>query len=887
MILTQANVSYAIASGRATAREGSSQTLGALTMSHAISFVIRFVVVAGLIGIATAAAAQAQPDWQHLRIGDATDWSFIGVPWRDGDDGMLAPLPAPWNTGVFRWHPAANAYRGQHCTNEDIIQAFYTGEAYADFEAEFKFRWDGDHSGAGIIFRAQDARHYYLAHFPNIGQAVRASHFWAVISKVGDSGWTEVLKMEMLHGVPTEREVWREVRLVVKGNEFRLSVDGRPMSVVTDDTYSKPGFVGLGTWTARIECSTFQNLRIRGRPVRGKSWDAALKPVKNWFLPYPERGKQQSCKGITRAPNGDLLMTLRPTGLVRSTDNGRTWAPAMDVAKWTGGSVHTTPDGRLIKIRRSGKGGLTVDESKDNGTTWSAYAKSVKPAPPFVPPENEPELKLSEPWINNSVMLKDGTLLMFRIGSTPGMRALSERHNIWEWGTAMGAAWSIRSTDSGRTWSTPVPLNGPPAKGQKWDLCECLSTVQTKEGKVLCLVRSIYSPWMWEVWSEDNGKSWGSATPGPFPCWAAAALATKSGVLLVAGRFPGAPGLYVSHDSGMTWKAYSVDTGGSWAMGKMYEVEPGVVLYVYQDTYHSDMRAQFIRITDDGAEPVRTMLPVPDAITLDTPRSVAVMVAADTGIPLEMDVSELWVVNNRSERTTVTLEAGPVDLLGPRPKQVRVEVPGEGWVEAAFTIRPAGKLPDACTVVARWDGGRTEARIPIESVAAPSNPPAGYGRLHAVFQGECLIRGHLGVAEADPAAFGGAAWRARAGQDKAGFIISGPYEKPTQGTYAVAFRVKTAEVDSIEQRSADAPIVEIQAFNGDLKQSGGKTLRASRTLRTKDFAKPGEYQDFWLTFQHAGEGRIEYRALWNGEVDVWINRVVVLSTGLTHSSGGD
>ena len=101
------------------------------------------------------------------------------------------------------------------------------------------------------------------------------------------------------------------------------------------------------------------------------------------------------------------------------------------------------------------------------------------------------------------------------------------------------------------------------------------------------------------------------ARPGPFPCWAATGLATESGVLLIAGRCPGAPGLYVSHDSGMTWQAYSIDTGGVTAMGKMYEVRPNVVLYAYGDSYESEIRAQFIRITPDGAEPARDMLPTP------------------------------------------------------------------------------------------------------------------------------------------------------------------------------------------------------------------------------------------------------------------------------------
>ena len=114
--------------------------------------------------------------------------------------------------------------------------------------------------------------------------------------------------------------------------------------------------------------------------------------------------------------------------------------------------------------------------------------------------------------------------------------------------------------------------------------------MQTKEGKVLSLVRPVYSPWMWEVWSGDNGQSWGPATTGPFACYACyacCALATESGALLVSGRMPGL-GLYASFDSGMTWKPYRVDTAGLWAMGTMYEVEPNLVFYVL----HGPLRKQ-------------------------------------------------------------------------------------------------------------------------------------------------------------------------------------------------------------------------------------------------------------------------------------------------------
>ncbi len=106
------------------------------------------------------------------------------------------------------------AYDGQRCVNTDEYLAFCTPHAYGDFEGEFRFRWDGGgHGGAGMIFRAQDVKHYYLAHLPACGQCIRGSHFWACISLVDESGWAKILKMEMLHGVATELMTWRAYRI--------------------------------------------------------------------------------------------------------------------------------------------------------------------------------------------------------------------------------------------------------------------------------------------------------------------------------------------------------------------------------------------------------------------------------------------------------------------------------------------------------------------------------------------------------------------------------------------------------------------------------------------------------------------------------------------------
>ena len=80
-------------------------------------------------------------------------------------------------------------------------------------------------------------------------------------------------------------------------------------------------------------------------------------------------------------------------------------------------------------------------------------------------------------------------------------------------------------------------------------------------------------------------------------------IRTASGALLIAGRHPGLA-VRVSYDNGLTWLCYRIDTT-SWANGRLYEVEPNVVMYAstakYSDTH---VRAHLIRVTPTGLEPM-------------------------------------------------------------------------------------------------------------------------------------------------------------------------------------------------------------------------------------------------------------------------------------------
>src|SRR5688572_30623863 len=86
----------------------------------------------------------------NLKIAERgkNDWSFVGGDWLEDQQGVLT---APPELG-----------------GRDL--AIYTAQAYLGFEAEFEFRWDVCWSNAGFVFRATDARHFYMLHFPVVGQ---------------------------------------------------------------------------------------------------------------------------------------------------------------------------------------------------------------------------------------------------------------------------------------------------------------------------------------------------------------------------------------------------------------------------------------------------------------------------------------------------------------------------------------------------------------------------------------------------------------------------------------------------------------------------------------------------------------------------------------------
>ena len=356
-------------------------------------------------------------------------------------------------------------------------------------------------------------------------------------------------------------------------------------------------------------------VRIDGERAAAARWDDAVEQPSNWFYPvdHATHGVWQKPHTLLRAGSGELVLTYNasrpgPAGttshlMTRSADDGRTWSEpevtgTVDGDPWTvRGTLHRFPDGQMRRLSMDQDGTFALaDVSDDIRTIGPSRSLDLGPVP-----DGMTGLHMGPQVFAN---LDDDTVVMFLYGghaSGPGHEL------IHTWGAVHCRAFTCRSTDNGATWSPLVNIDhavngrGEPVDGSL-DLTEVCGA-EASAGTMVALIRPIYSPWMWEVWSRDGGLTWSPCMRGPFPGYATPnMLKTSSGALLVAHRLPMMT-VHASFDAGMSWQGSIIDSS-IWVMGSMLEVRPDLVLYVYYDSFESRMRAQYIRVGDGTLTPV-------------------------------------------------------------------------------------------------------------------------------------------------------------------------------------------------------------------------------------------------------------------------------------------
>jgi hypothetical protein len=316
------------------------------------------------------------------------------------------------------------------------------------------------------------------------------------------------------------------------------------------------------------------------------------------------------CSNIVRAANGDLLTSVissmtvdKPTpNQLRSRDNGRTWTVEELDPRCMNGSRRLNPKGILELYDVSIDPPFKINRfvSADHGKTWSE-------------PQGVGEVKFPEefPWdklyVTRLLETRKGTICLFAYTAMNATYKTIKGRMYFDCPIPWTSGYCFRSTDGGDSWSEPADIDEWPRDDAKTMVAKEgseTSVAQTRDGKILALVRPMRSPVMWETWSADDGATWLPLARGPFPMYACnnSMISTANGTLIIGGRFPGM-GIQVSVDDGMTWQGYTIDSA-IWANGAMFEIEPNVVLFLYGGKDGpTELRAQIIRITTDGIEP--------------------------------------------------------------------------------------------------------------------------------------------------------------------------------------------------------------------------------------------------------------------------------------------
>jgi hypothetical protein len=133
--------------------------------------------------------------------------------------------------------------------------------AFRDGTIEVKVRADTGmiDQGGGLIWRAKDARNYYVARYNPLEKNLR-------LYFVKDG------KRTMLAGVP-DLDIpagrWFTLRIAHHGRNIDVALDGRRVLEAQDGTFSDAG--GVGFWTKADAASSFDDLKIQGEWERQQS----------------------------------------------------------------------------------------------------------------------------------------------------------------------------------------------------------------------------------------------------------------------------------------------------------------------------------------------------------------------------------------------------------------------------------------------------------------------------------------------------------------------------------------------------------------------------------------------------------------------------------------
>jgi len=120
-----------------------------------------------------------------------------------------------------------------------------------DLSVRMKAIAGNNDQGGGLVWRARDAKNYYIARYNPLEVNFR-------VYKVVDGKRTMFQNADIPH-----TSGWHTLRVVMKGDHIECFHDGEKYLDVHDSTFTEPGRIGL--WSKSDAQSEFDDLTLEGR----------------------------------------------------------------------------------------------------------------------------------------------------------------------------------------------------------------------------------------------------------------------------------------------------------------------------------------------------------------------------------------------------------------------------------------------------------------------------------------------------------------------------------------------------------------------------------------------------------------------------------------------
>lgn len=204
----------------------------------------RIIAIIGVLLLATGLAAQTPEKVWNFDV-DKTGNIPEGFTNEAGEWKVVDDSTAPSKPNVV-----AQLAKNSGSTF-NITLASGTNYKDVDISVKMKAIAGKEDQGGGVVWRAKDAKNYYVARFNPLESNYR-------VYKVGKGRRTQFQSADIKHS-----EGWHSLRVTREEDHIQCYYDGKKYLDVKDSTSQQPGKIGL--WTKADAQTNFDDLTARGK----------------------------------------------------------------------------------------------------------------------------------------------------------------------------------------------------------------------------------------------------------------------------------------------------------------------------------------------------------------------------------------------------------------------------------------------------------------------------------------------------------------------------------------------------------------------------------------------------------------------------------------------